>query len=301
MGKDTESENQVLYCKHCPAGVEVKSFEVQDYSILASKGTVKRNSEFWHHVRCEIFDSTTWAWKRLKDVILPCKTFFANKEDSVVAANGGLHWLLSDNQVFAFYEDEENREMFSLPPSAVDNGGHKSKPLLAEYQGRLAVIRSGEEFMGMWVMEHYGRKLSFCGEEIYPSPLAFHNGDAALFMAAFDKVMFYNFQEGKSRKVRLQYHPHQIFKFQSDMEEVNLERPDRVLKLQANSEEVNMENHPEDIRGLTKFLLPLKGFKPYLFLLLAPILHLNCYEPSITWDLILQADCDLAIAMMGLF
>ncbi|KAL6222016.1 hypothetical protein ACLB2K_005408 [Fragaria x ananassa] len=161
-----------------------------------AKESVKRNSEFWHHVRCEIFDSTTWAWKRLKDVILPCKTFFANKEDSVVAANGGLHWLLSDNQVFAFYEDAENREMFSLPPSAVDNGGHKSKPLLAEYQGRLAVIRSGEEFMDMWVMEDYGRKLwsatrtwnikKLCGEEIYLSPLAFHNGDAALFMAAFD-------------------------------------------------------------------------------------------------------------------
>ncbi|KAL6184390.1 hypothetical protein ACLB2K_045792 [Fragaria x ananassa] len=114
--------------------------------------------------------------------------------------------------------------------------------------------------MDMWVMEDYGRKLwsvtrawnikKLCGEEIYPSPLAFHNGDAALFMAAFDKVMFYNFQEGKSHKIRLQYHPHQIFKFQSDMEEVNLERPDRVLKLQAKSEEVNMENHPEDIKGV---------------------------------------------------
>ncbi|XP_062018495.1 F-box protein At5g49610-like [Rosa rugosa] len=152
------------------------------------KVLVKHNSEWWRHLRCEIFDSVTWAWKRSKDVILPSNVFFASKQNSVVAANGGLHWLLSSNQVFAFYEDAENWEMFSLPPLAIDNAGYNSKLLLVEYKGQLALIRSGEEFMDMWVMENYARKSwsqrrpwninKLRGEETYYiSPLAFHNGD----------------------------------------------------------------------------------------------------------------------------
>ncbi|XP_050376501.1 uncharacterized protein LOC126793910 [Argentina anserina] len=191
----------------------------------------KHNSHWWRHLRCEIFYSTRGAWKRSKDLILPDPSVFcANKENTVVAANGGLHWLLSSNQVFAFYEDSENWEVFSLPLSAIDNASY-NKLLLVEHQGRLALIRGRDDFLDMWVMENYARKLwsekqtwnmdKLSAEEIYVSPLAFHNGDAAL-MEGFNKVIFHNFQERKSHQIRLDHPPYRIFKFQSDMEEVNL-------------------------------------------------------------------------------
>lgn len=85
-------------------------------------------------------------------------------------------------------------------------------------------------------------------------------------MEGFHKVIFHNFQERKSHQIRLEHPPNRIFKFQSDMEEVNLNGPDCVFKLQSDSENVNLKDHPEETRGLAKFLLRFAGFSTYLLL-----------------------------------
>ncbi|KAK9274932.1 hypothetical protein L1049_022187 [Liquidambar formosana] len=179
--------------------------------------------KFWskkcYDYRCEIFDSKIWAWKQSKEVGLQCALL---GHEPAVLASGAIHWLTTDDHVFAFDPEEERWSMFPLPRPI-----HEKK--LVEYKGKLALINmTRDKNMELWVMKDYGNRVwkkrtmsieALRREEPHVSPEAFYNADIAL-MKTYDQVIFYKFQNHSSNVVKLKKngHPCQVFTFQSDFQ-----------------------------------------------------------------------------------
>ncbi|KAB2618339.1 F-box protein [Pyrus ussuriensis x Pyrus communis] len=193
----------------------------------------------YNNLMCEVFDSNSWAWKKLKDVTsLPYCVFFGFHRPCVTAC-GACYWLLTNNQVFAFYygDNEDRWEIFDLPQPVRDSDCFNCNQLV-EYQGHLGLIYFDrrETFMKLWVMEDHDKKEwskrqalnidlevledleGYCAP---PFPAALYNSDIAL-MKGFYKVIFYKFQDSSCKVARLRDQPYEIFKLQSDFEKVNL-------------------------------------------------------------------------------
>ncbi|XP_068302498.1 F-box protein At5g49610-like [Pyrus communis] len=196
----------------------------------------------YNNLMCEVFDSNTWAWKKLKDVTsLPYCVFFGFHRPCVTAC-GACYWLLTNNQVFAFYygDNEDRWEIFDLPQPVRDSDCFNCNQLV-EYQGHLGLIYFDrrETFMKLWVMEDHDKKVwskrqalnidlevledleGYCAP---PFPAALYNSDIAL-MKGFYKVIFYKFQDSSCKVAWLRDQPYEIFKLQSDFEKVNLRGP----------------------------------------------------------------------------
>ncbi|CAB4318549.1 unnamed protein product [Prunus armeniaca] len=189
-------------------------------------------------IRCEVFDSNTWAWKELKHVSFPYSVWLKLPRRPCVTSGGACYWHLTNNQVLAFYyeDDKESWEIFDSPERMSDSEYCAMYTKLVEYQGRLALIYSEGGLMELWVMEDHEKKvwrrhklISLDGLKQlvgrYPSPEAYYNSDIAL-MEAWHEVIFYKFDGSSSNKVvKLKRNPDEIFKLQSDFEIVNLRGP----------------------------------------------------------------------------
>ncbi|XP_015889217.3 F-box protein At5g49610 [Ziziphus jujuba] len=203
-------------------------------------------------VRCEIFDSENWAWKRLNCIRLPDDAFLLSKPPAV-SVRGKLYWLISKKQIFVFDLETESWGIFAAPKAAYENEYCYDETQLVEYQGRLGLIFMGnKECIQLWVLEDYNqnrhhhhhhhhhnhhhvvwRKRSEINiEEVnqvepVSSPVGFCNADV-LVMKGFFRMIFYKFQNNNnhpiiSKVVRLDYpftDARQVFFFQSDFEPV---------------------------------------------------------------------------------
>ncbi|XP_035551097.1 F-box protein At5g49610-like [Juglans regia] len=185
------------------------------------------NSKMYISHHCEIFYSETWAWKQLQDVLLPYDMFFGT--DPAVSACGVLHWLMSNNQVFAFDKDTESWTTFDLPfPLCKKNYFKHTK--LVEYNGHLAMLctENHGEFAQLWVMVDSESKVwmkrqrmsieAVRGVERYSFPVAMDSSDITL-MRGFYSVIYYNFTTFRSKRCFVQrIQPDEVFPFQSDLE-----------------------------------------------------------------------------------
>lgn len=191
-------------------------------------------SKLFYNLRCEVYDSEARGWKQLNNVALPNGIFLSFKP--AVSACGALHWLLSDNRVFAFHVYEENWETFALPcPTSTDSESYKHNlNKLVEYQGRLAwVCGQGEDLMELWVMEDYKNKvwskrriIRLIGLDLSTSLGTLCSNDVAL-MRGFYQITFYKFEDYSSKVVKLKgiCSPDEFFMLQSDSEPTDLRGP----------------------------------------------------------------------------
>ncbi|KAF2305739.1 hypothetical protein GH714_007941 [Hevea brasiliensis] len=189
-----------------------------------------------YHLRCELFDSMTRAWKQLQEVKFSYGEFLKSFEPTVSAC-GSLHWLTTKNNILAFHEDIEKYSIYSLPSPVYESNTYEYKKL-TEYEGKLGLICKGTDnsFMDLWVMESYEKKewckrqrISIeCLREIekYTNPDVFYNADVAL-MRGFYKVIFFKFKNGNSADIvtldkNINMLGTEVFPFKSDFEPSNL-------------------------------------------------------------------------------
>lgn len=185
----------------------------------------------YNSLHCEVFCSETWAWKQLGDVLLPYGVFLS--WEPAVSACGALHWIMTNNEMFAFFVDTESWTTFDLPfPLCKERCFSHMK--LTEYGGRLALLCMEESSMQLCVMEDYDMKIwskrrtisieAVQKMEPYTSPLSFDNSDVAL-MRGFRSLILYNFKTCSSNVCKVEVDlnlTHAIFPFQSDLEPVHL-------------------------------------------------------------------------------
>lgn len=204
---------------------------------------VKYKSKWYNNVRCEIFDSETWAWRQLDNIRLPCGVLLTGTKPGV-SASGKVNWLLTNNQIFAFDLGKESFEIITLPSPISEYSNNSIQ--IVEYEGRLGLIcvEKDEECTELWVVDEGGQnawtqreKISIEAvnrEEGLALPVAgLCNTDVAL-LKGYYKVMFYKFQEDNfsSKAVHLKENvlcQSQFFPFQSDFELVDLARGEKNM------------------------------------------------------------------------
>ncbi|KAF8393209.1 hypothetical protein HHK36_021450 [Tetracentron sinense] len=99
-----------------------------------------------YNLRCEIFDSNCWMWKRSKDIQLPYSMLLSL--EPAVYVNGAFHWLINNEHVFAFDIDRESWIMSPLPQELiVDVSNDYDHKHLGEYEGKLTLFYLKEDWV----------------------------------------------------------------------------------------------------------------------------------------------------------
>lgn len=196
----------------------------------------------WTYV-CEVFDSVSFAWKRLNDVELPERDFLSSWNDIPIASYGVLHWLTVGKNVFRFCLKTETWLLFPVP----ENLASASFLTLSRYEGKLAIIslrsRDGMDYDEVLVLESYFanswisvKKVKNIGiEPVWLSgndvvTLADWNSTSIHNMIR-DRIRLYNLNNGKSQKLEIRdprffpsrYSDISYFPFYSDYERVEFD------------------------------------------------------------------------------
>jgi F-box interacting protein len=188
-------------------------------------------SKSYNTLRCELFSSETWTWKRLTNVLLPWNEDLS--WELAVSVCGALHWLMTNNGIFTFYEDTESWKIFYIPsPLCEEHYFRKIK--LMDYSGHLAFLCMEKNCIELWVMEDYDKNIWIKRQNIsfkaiqkvepYISPLIFDNSDV-LLIKGFNKIILYNFKSCRYNvcKTRIDFkRTNEIFPFRSDSEPIHL-------------------------------------------------------------------------------
>ncbi|XVF88865.1 hypothetical protein PTKIN_Ptkin19aG0084900 [Pterospermum kingtungense] len=231
--------------------VVIRSDPLQFKIIRLSDGHEYSNSELdledsipkipgYKRFHCELFDSSTWSWNRLNDVILPWDEFFNTKP--AISAYGGLHWLTSNkekNNILSFYADQESWELVSLPDSLCQRGQWNSVNL-AECEGKLTLIcvKPEFDFVELWIMkDFFGERVwskrhtvnlkAFNQENGHSSANSFYNADTLLMIGIYIAI-FYNFKNGRFDRLELDLkhtYPNSTFFVQTNYEPIQLRQP----------------------------------------------------------------------------
>lgn len=159
-----------------------------------------------------------------------------------VSASGRVHWLLTNNQIFAYDLEKEDFEIFELPAPISKYSNNNIQ--LVEYEGLLGLICvKDEECMELWVADKGGQNTWTMKEKI--STEAVHNEEEGLGLVGLcntdvallkgcSKLMLYKFQDKYSFKaINLDDKfscPSQIFPFQSNLEPVDLAGGEEMLE-----------------------------------------------------------------------
>ncbi|KAJ8750836.1 hypothetical protein K2173_016017 [Erythroxylum novogranatense] len=192
-----------------------------------------KNKEAYYFLRCEVFDSDTWAWKELEDVKLQYGEFLAFRPP--VPARGSLHWVTTGNNVLGFDPNNETHTIFSLPEAIIEDSDSQESEELVPYEGKLGFIRNRKDScMELWVMERKNCEVAWnkrpsinledlSTKESFWSTRSFYNADTTL-LEGFYKMIFYNIKDGKIDSVSMNRILGQveIFPFLSDFEVVDL-------------------------------------------------------------------------------
>ncbi|KAI3875256.1 hypothetical protein MKW92_053685 [Papaver armeniacum] len=133
--------------KNSRVGIAVKqsSCSILHYKVLRLS---KLNGYDYH---CQLFNSETWAWKKLPFIQFRRGTYL-NGGDGV-CVNGGLHWITSSNEVFVFDTDQDKWTTFEVSPEMKK----VSTPckVAVSCDGKLGVIYYTREWMEIWILENY--------------------------------------------------------------------------------------------------------------------------------------------------
>ncbi|XP_059435604.1 F-box protein At4g19940-like [Corylus avellana] len=156
-------------------------------------------SKSYNTLQCELFSSETWTWKRLTNVLLPWDEDLS--WEPAVSVCGALHWLMTNNEIFAF-DDTESWKILYLP-SPLCQKHYYRKIKIMDYSGHLAFLYMEKSFMELWVMEDYDKNIWIKRQNIsiktiqevehYTSPLIFDSSDVVI-MKSFDNIILYNFK-----------------------------------------------------------------------------------------------------------
>ncbi|KAJ0265679.1 hypothetical protein HA466_0019240 [Hirschfeldia incana] len=180
---------------------------------------------------CEVFDSDSFAWKRLNNVELPEDDLLLTRNANPVASYGFLHWLTNSNNVFRFCFKTNSLSFFPVPENLGDNSLK-----LTRYDGKVGVISSrsneGVDYQDLWVLvSSFGdswvhvKELKSIGLE----PVGFSSNDVVT-LADLDGICSYNMNNGKFQKLHIRapkFFPSynstmSYFPFYSDYERVEL-------------------------------------------------------------------------------
>ncbi|KAL0773724.1 hypothetical protein Bca101_038875 [Brassica carinata] len=163
----------------------------------------RKTSEGFNNLYCEVFDSDTYAWKRLNDLELRSDEFLRRSEKPE-SSYGLLHWLTGKNNVIQFCMQTETWSFFPLPEDVIGDGSSLD---LVSYEGKLAVLCSNSNSRGgydLWALDNSSGK-SWANvkdvqvtdlEDKYAKPLWFLSNDVIL-VAGFVRLGLYNTNSNK--------------------------------------------------------------------------------------------------------
>ncbi|XP_022154661.1 F-box protein At5g49610-like [Momordica charantia] len=179
---------------------------------------------------CELFDSHTWRWRRLHDVVFPSYSGYIVYGSPNVSACGSAHWLLGDQTILAFDFDVETWSFIAPPDhfSLQDCSGHHHRVTLAQYEGKLALMMQETKVKAteVWVMEKYEKRIWTKRLDLaMEMPIAFYSSDVAMNVQMFTEAKFCNFVHGGctySPTRGAMYGCPDVFPFLSDFEPCNL-------------------------------------------------------------------------------
>ncbi|KAJ7955956.1 F-box protein [Quillaja saponaria] len=217
---------------------------------------IKHEGEWYCVLHCEIFDSTSWVWKRLEDVRFPfCSGLVYNPV--VLACGTRFHWLRSDNQVFVFDVEKEDWTVFGLPNLACLENNKK----LVQYEGRVGLVykESESQCMELWVVEEYyypfkkkSKQVSWNKKQrivlsdealnkFHPTflPCAFYSSDVVVIQSFYD-IVFYNFVSDQMVKIKIpgDWCSRDVVHYQTDFE-ANLELFKATARICGSDDQLN--------------------------------------------------------------
>ncbi|CAA7053787.1 unnamed protein product [Microthlaspi erraticum] len=156
---------------------------------------------------CDVFDSDSFAWKRLsKNVELPAEDMPGVRMSEPVAAYEFLHWLTANNNVLRFCLKTDTWSFLAVPEHLASDKSLK----LARYEGKLGFFRSrskeGVDYQEIWVLESSLRSSWVKVKEIKSmglEPVGILSNDVVTLV---DKEKFLyncNMNNGKSQKLQI--------------------------------------------------------------------------------------------------
>ncbi|ESQ46769.1 hypothetical protein EUTSA_v10028265mg [Eutrema salsugineum] len=168
----------------------------------------KKTKEGFYNLNCEVFDSDSFAWKRLNDLELSWGEFLG-RSDKPVLSYGFLHWLTTENNVIRFCMRTESWSLFPVPDGLAED----RCLALVSYEGKLGLLISRDEGDddGLWVLEgSFGKswvnvkdvKISRAQGRSYVKPLWFPSSDVVSVVGC-DRLGFYNMNSKKSRYLHM--------------------------------------------------------------------------------------------------
>ncbi|OEL35713.1 hypothetical protein BAE44_0003272 [Dichanthelium oligosanthes] len=186
-------------------------------------------------LRCEVFDSRRFAWRRAADV--PLCPELLHTSATAVRAHGGMHWLRWPDRrtgvqdVFAFDLMTEAWRLIPLPREVNERNDTWARKI-SSVEGRLCLLvttmLANEEVLEVWEMARYaeGRwekkmTVSLKRLQAQEGSVVLHqlySSDVAFFYT-FRKVMWYDFMRGKMAEVKVNHNSgvQEVFKFESDL------------------------------------------------------------------------------------
>ncbi|KAL0794029.1 hypothetical protein Bca101_065406 [Brassica carinata] len=191
-----------------------------------------RRYNFSFTLVCEVFDSDSFAWKRLNNVELPEDDLLVRGIANPVASCGFLHWLTTGNNVFRFCFKTNSWSFFPVPENLARDDSLK----LTRYDGKVGVISSrskeGVDYQDLWVLERSFGDSWVHVKEIKSKglkPVGFSSNDVVT-LADLDGICSYNMNNEKSQKLKIRapkffpyyYWTMSYFPFYSDYERVEL-------------------------------------------------------------------------------
>ncbi|XP_066323830.1 F-box protein At5g49610-like [Miscanthus floridulus] len=189
-------------------------------------------------LRCEVFDSRRFAWRRAPDVPL-CPDSLFRPAAPAVRAHGAMHWLrwpdrlTGAQDVFEFDVRAEAWRLIPLPREVDEMDDPWARKRIAAVEGRLCLLvltdaAVDEEVLEVWEMANYGegrwrKKMTVSLKNLHakegPAVILgdLHSSDVA-FLHSFCRVMWYDLRKGKMAEVQVKHVCIQeIFKYESDL------------------------------------------------------------------------------------
>ncbi|CAO2200429.1 unnamed protein product [Urochloa humidicola] len=191
-------------------------------------------------IRCEVFDSRRFAWRRAADVPLCPESLYPSAP--AVLAHGAAYWLrwpdrdTGAQDVFALDLGSEAWRLIPLPREVEERDDPWVRKQISAVEGRLCLLVTtteatamGREVLEVWEMVGYAERRWEKRMMVSLKSLYAQEGNAVIlqhlcssdvaFLDTFCRVMWYDFSRGKMAEVEVKNHVcvQEVFKFESDL------------------------------------------------------------------------------------
>ncbi|RLN03779.1 F-box protein [Panicum miliaceum] len=210
-------------------GAAAAEFKIARFSIVPA---------LRDRLRCEVFDSRRFAWRRAADVPLCPESLHPSAP--AVRAHGAVHWLRWPDQltgaqdVFAFDLRTEAWRLVPLPREVDERDDPWARKQISAVEGRLCLMVTteaaavDEEVLEVWEMAGYAEGRWEKRMTVSLKSLRAQEGNAVIlqhlyssdvaFLDTFCRVMWYDFLRGKMAEVKVNHVCiQQVFKYESDL------------------------------------------------------------------------------------